>query len=283
MAEGLAGGGVTAYAPEPGVATGCRCGMAKPTGDELALLKAVACNPHDDLPRLVYADWLEERGRAERAHFIRLQIEEHHCTAWSGREQRRTEMLGLLQEHGAAWFRELPRWVRQWYGDGHNRVEYRRGFVEEVSVIGSHFLRYGTQLLDRTPLVSLRLYELRWLQAELAACPWLGRVPRLNLAFEQLGTEGGAALARNRHLAGVKELDLYDCNLGDDGVRALADSDSLGGLQKIDLGSNDLTLAGVKALRGAQFLRTLVQVDLSHNRQLRGHEKRIRGWLDVHF
>ena len=42
------------------------------------LLAAVIDAPDDDLPRLAYADWLEERGDAAgraRASFIRLQIE----------------------------------------------------------------------------------------------------------------------------------------------------------------------------------------------------------------
>ncbi len=38
-----------------------------------ALYRAVCAAPHDDLPRLVYADWLEENGRTERAEFIRVQ------------------------------------------------------------------------------------------------------------------------------------------------------------------------------------------------------------------
>lgn len=36
-----------------------------------ALLAAVLANPADDLPRLVYADWLDENGQPERAEFIR--------------------------------------------------------------------------------------------------------------------------------------------------------------------------------------------------------------------
>ena len=36
-----------------------------------ALLAAVLANPADDLPRLVYADWLEENGEPERAELIR--------------------------------------------------------------------------------------------------------------------------------------------------------------------------------------------------------------------
>ena len=42
---------------------------------EDALLAAIAATPDDDLPRLVYADWLDENGRPIRAEFIRLQIE----------------------------------------------------------------------------------------------------------------------------------------------------------------------------------------------------------------
>jgi uncharacterized protein (TIGR02996 family) len=40
-----------------------------------ALLKAVLAAPDDDLPRLVYADWLEENGRGEHAEFVRAQVE----------------------------------------------------------------------------------------------------------------------------------------------------------------------------------------------------------------
>lgn len=50
--------------------------MAKrPFGpDELAFLKAIHANPADDLPRLVYADWLDERGDP-LAEMIRLGVE----------------------------------------------------------------------------------------------------------------------------------------------------------------------------------------------------------------
>jgi uncharacterized protein (TIGR02996 family) len=39
--------------------------------DEQAFLRAVLADPHDSLPRLVYADWLEERGDP-RGEFLRL-------------------------------------------------------------------------------------------------------------------------------------------------------------------------------------------------------------------
>jgi uncharacterized protein (TIGR02996 family) len=254
--------------------------MAHPTGDELALLKAVASRPDDDLPRLVYADWLDEHGRGERAEFIRLQVaHERPLSGWE-RAAVRERMNALLNAHRAEWFRELPRWARLWYGEhDYQRPEYRRGFVETVSVCASHFLRFGDQLLDRTPVARLDVFHLKGVRSRLARCPWLGRVPHLNLAHERLEEEGAAALARSRHLQGVRVLDLSACELGDAGVRALAEATSLTRLTKLNLGSNDLTLAAAKALRGARFLRTLSELNLARNPQLLGHEDRIRQWF----
>lgn len=38
-------------------------------------MKAIIANPADDTPRLIYADWLEDHGEAERGELIRLQVE----------------------------------------------------------------------------------------------------------------------------------------------------------------------------------------------------------------
>jgi len=43
--------------------------------DREALYQAVLANPEDDLPRLVFADWLEEHGEGAYAAFIRVQCE----------------------------------------------------------------------------------------------------------------------------------------------------------------------------------------------------------------
>ena len=40
-----------------------------------ALLHAIREAPEVDLPRLAYADWLDDVGRPERAEFIRVQVE----------------------------------------------------------------------------------------------------------------------------------------------------------------------------------------------------------------
>jgi uncharacterized protein (TIGR02996 family) len=53
------------------------------------LLRALVAEPEEDAPRLVYADWLEEHGDegdADRARFIRLQIEAHRLPAFDRRK-----------------------------------------------------------------------------------------------------------------------------------------------------------------------------------------------------
>src|SRR5258708_40135707 len=40
-----------------------------------ALLSAILADLDDDRPRLLYADWLEQRGQFDRARLIRVQIE----------------------------------------------------------------------------------------------------------------------------------------------------------------------------------------------------------------
>src|SRR4051812_35705477 len=75
--------------------------------DEEALLRAIDEEPHDDLPRLAYADWLDENGQPVRAEFVRVQCRLAEMPSLHPDrlpyEVRETE---LLNEHEAAWGRE---------------------------------------------------------------------------------------------------------------------------------------------------------------------------------
>lgn len=110
------------------------------TAEQDAFVADIAAKPDDDLPRLVYADWLEEHGQADRAALIRVQCEvartSDHIRWGDGeddvadnpryfmlREQEKTllrstdpEMYNLY--HVACW---PP-----------SRFQFRRGFLELV-------------------------------------------------------------------------------------------------------------------------------------------------------
>ncbi len=122
-----------------------------------ALLDAVLANPGDDAPRLIWADWLEERdgpGDAERALFVRCQVElaQPHDKIRPSAVLRFTGLLRrereLLLSHGHDWLRGIG--IKTLSHDGGEseganyeivtgtekgsgvQVEFRRGFVEEV-------------------------------------------------------------------------------------------------------------------------------------------------------
>jgi uncharacterized protein (TIGR02996 family) len=97
--------------------------------NDQALLAAIIANPDDDLPRLVYADWLTEHGQPERADFIRFQVAVERTPPESAehRELRRSAAR-LLAVHRGEWLRENEPSIRG------ARYHFRRGFVEVAEV-----------------------------------------------------------------------------------------------------------------------------------------------------
>lgn len=92
------------------------------TGDGEALERVVWERPDDDTARLVYSDWLTERGEP-RGEFIALQVRLSQ-NAGSERERRRTE--SLLRAHQDRWLGGLKRLL--------TRVEFHRGFLDRAAL-----------------------------------------------------------------------------------------------------------------------------------------------------
>lgn len=126
------------------------------TDEELALLRAICEQPDDDNIRLIAADWHEDNGQAERAEFIRLQIEIHRRDAPSlgemkaGAYQRGAESLRLRER--ALWLsQKLPSWFGESLGVTYSRNTFalphdwpcgfvERGFVTEISCTLAEFM-----------------------------------------------------------------------------------------------------------------------------------------------
>jgi uncharacterized protein (TIGR02996 family) len=91
-----------------------------------ALLKAVCDHPGDDIPRLVFADWLQEHGEDKRADFIRLQIQFDRGTFQPSEEAELKNRLQKLSARKAAWELEIPRAVQ---------IGFSRGFIERACLL----------------------------------------------------------------------------------------------------------------------------------------------------
>jgi uncharacterized protein (TIGR02996 family) len=115
-----------------------------------AFLNTIRHDPDDDLPRLVYADWLEEQGDDARAEFIRVQCELARLSPRHSRyailEDREHD---LLSEHEPEWLGFDPR-------DDESPTEwtFRRGFLADVRV---HFLEPDSDWLQQHFLTDLTL------------------------------------------------------------------------------------------------------------------------------
>jgi uncharacterized protein (TIGR02996 family) len=103
--------------------------------DHEPFLRAIAAAPDDDLPRLVYADWLDEHGHAGRAEFIRLDRDRRRG-ALTPRERQADDdrLCRLLARHGgpydgAVWLVTGFQQCRHVAGRLTNRVFELRGPV----------------------------------------------------------------------------------------------------------------------------------------------------------
>lgn len=149
---------------------------------ERAFLDSIIAAPDDDAPRLIYADWLEERGDSERAEFIRVQCElgtygEYRCPKYlggmpdmlyglpvvvEGESNCPCRWCGLKSREKALEFR-----TAFWGADfpfpaipKNGCCVWRRGFVEKVRLSSEDWLRHADDLVRVTPLREVELTTL---------------------------------------------------------------------------------------------------------------------------
>jgi uncharacterized protein (TIGR02996 family) len=220
--------------------------------DRAAFLAAIAAAPADDLPRLVFADWLDEHGDPDRAEFIRLQ-----CAAARGGPADHDRIAALETAHHVDWLGPLARVVF--------RAEFRRGFVEHAVLPAPTFLTHGPALRRETPLCGVTLLGARHVLPELVRGPLLAGLSALHLTGGRLGDDGVRTLATAPALGGLVTLRLGDNAISDAGVRALTRSPSLAVLTKLVLRDNAIGDGGAWELANSTFLSRLEALDVAGN------------------
>jgi uncharacterized protein (TIGR02996 family) len=222
-----------------------------------ALMEAILAAPDDDLPRLVYADWLQENGQPERAEFIRVQIElsqlgtdelipsNSRAVELAAREQT---LLALYRD---AWLapiqaeRALERHV--------SHGQFRRGFVEVVWMPARYYLRQAERLLNRTPVRELRVTGASNEDlAELLESPFLGRLDGLDLSYWKQTNTVTHLIFQTRNSASLSQLRLLrvrGCGINDFGARLLANVLFDWPLRELDVAFNPLGDEGLTVLR----------------------------------
>jgi len=145
--------------------------------EETALLAAICAQPADDTTRLVYADWLDERGApgdTERAEFVRVQVElacgqrrkSHNrrdcsfCLIGQCRTGKlETRERELKERLAPPVFFPEPLWGL-WHSSKFGTESpaiVRRGFVESLACSAADWLRHADTLRRTQPVTRVKL------------------------------------------------------------------------------------------------------------------------------
>lgn len=250
--------------------------------DVAEFVASVVANPDDDLPRLIYADWLDDHGAA-RGKFIRQQVRHSRGEKLNLHEQN--ELAHAERTHGRKWAGKLAEWAFV--------IGYERGFPESLVLSASVFYEKASEIFRIAPIRQVTLIGargmLRYLvqmpylerltalhltgcglgdseTEKLADCRYLGNLQTLRLGGNGLTSAGIVALSTSRRLKQLRRLDVPDNEIGDWGARILAESPNLTQLESIDLSRNDLTETGITFVRNSVALTQLRQLKVDGQR-----------------
>ena len=224
--------------------------------DHVDFLQAILANSDEDAPRFIYADWLEEQGDP-RGELIRLLCTLAPLGLWDPRRQGiEQQAQALLKRHGAQWLGDLNDMARAW--------KFERG-LPVLTLTATDFLRHG-QRLGEAGVQSVRLIDVKPHVADLAACPHLGQLSRLDVAEQFILNDGDIALlAASPYLKNLTALEIGYNPIGDIGLGALAASPYLGNLTRLGVSFCQITPKGIAALAASQYVRGLRHLSLDKN------------------
>ncbi len=238
-----------------------------PAGDdERALIAAVAQAPDDDLPRLVFADWLDEHGRDVWAELIRVQCELASVTGEEERASLVARERGLLGDYGPH-FRPAAADFDRF------EVALHRGFPWKITLQPATVASLDGCLLRTNPTVRAVLFARFTVHAEFTEAVGLGsgQIDWADFSHSRVGDAGCVALtARCPWVGAVRGLVLRGNSVGPAGATALAEASCFepgegGQLEYLDLMHNRVADAGAIALVGSSAMTRVRRLDLGYN------------------
>jgi uncharacterized protein (TIGR02996 family) len=253
--------------------------------DERRLIDAIVAAPEDDAPRIVYADWLQQRGDP-RGELIQLQ-----CQLAGPEDERRRSMRiaenKLLADYALAWTKPLHEVLPEPPPAAQHEFTFARGFVDEATLSLACLPHLGA-LLERAPMLRrLRLRPNGMVTLPLArpvidktfASPHLLRITSLEVSLPGGGNAIAEAIAGMSELANLRELAVHASIWGDQvaafaqsraglmlddaGALALAGSPHLAKVEKLSLEGNFVGIAGAHAVARAPW--KLRELELGNN------------------
>jgi uncharacterized protein (TIGR02996 family) len=239
-------------------------GRNQTMSEDAAFVEEIRRNPDDVVPRLIYADYLEETGDA-RGELIRVQCQLSDLPAG---DPQRAELFNrereLLEQHGERWVQPL----RDLGAAGVTRACFSGGLLERVRLPCEAFLQSAERLCAIEPALSeIALSGINEHAESLAAMVFPEQIIALDLSGCRIDPPLMRQLAAAAWWSGLEHVDLRFNQLQDEGVGTLASVASVGApsLRQLNLSNNGIGPAGVRELVSSHAYQRLVELDLSVN------------------
>lgn len=207
--------------------------------DEAGLLAAIAAAPADDGPRMIYADWLLDRGD-KMGEYIQAALKPDNSISRPA-EKRLT----------AAWSAEIRPFMRTWSFD--------RGLISWLTTEGKLYVQAADAIALRAPRAQLTLTGIKARDWPAIVRSPLGAFQAVRFTSQRLDTAQVMELVASPTLAGVEILDLGSNRFDDAAVLAIARSPHVSRVRELDLSDvrafAPTTLAAVLALKQLESIR----------------------------
>ncbi len=223
-------------------------------------------NPDDDAPRLIYADWLDDRGDP-RGEFIRVQCE---LAKIPSREVAKRHPLEsreqlLLKHFQAEWTQSLAKFSAR-------NLQFHRGFLKSAELFfkrprhadSCQLSEQWKQVIAQEPGVSEMGLLVSWAWNEIAHLEHAPQLKSLRIANQGLSRREVSVLMRWPVMRGLAKLNLSHNNLRS-GVECVVRTPSLQSLTHLDLSFNAIGNRGAKALVSSHFLNGIEKLNLRGN------------------
>lgn len=242
-------------------------------------------SPEIDQPRLVYADWLEERGDP-RGEFVRVQCELAGLEEGERKQTLRKQEKQLLRAHRVQWeaeFEKIPV----------SKVSFHRGFANSASITAKQFLTAGDRIFKAMPLLThVRFKSAGDRLRDLAKSPQLSRIvgmALLNTRIQRISdlddllmsphwtqlrevdlsrmkpsTSLIQTLTHSKRFEQLTHLNLRNCHLHDH-LDALLDSPHLATLEFLNIEANRISLDDAERIANCSGLSNLKELCIGHN------------------
>lgn len=237
--------------------------------EEKAFIEQISAAPHDDAPRLIFADWLEESGAPDRADFIRVQIERQSLPNWDRRQLPLwVRERALLKDHEPEWRNSLPKI------DGVTWGKFRRGFVSSVTI--TDLARLNTLANECRLVTPVESISINWPGSRAPfddSSPIEGLKELTLLDSPYLDGDEIDMIAWSPILTTLETLNVGQCNLADDGIRRLLNSTHLSNLKALRAPFNSIGNNGLDAILGSPSLDSLEELDVAEQESYSRYEE----------